>query len=491
MSLEEIINEKTDKLNKLKEKGVEPYAYSFKPDIKSIDLQKKYENLANGERTKDNVKIAGRLMIRRGFGKLVFLDIDDGYGKIQVAAKADETPEEDFNNIDLIDRGDFIGVEGLVFRTQRGELTILIKKMNLLSKSLMPLPDKWGGLKDVDDKYRQRHIDLIINSETREVFRKREQIIQFIRKFMNDKNFLEVETPTLQPLYGGASARPFITKSHAWKSDFYLSISPELYLKRLIIGGFPRVYTICKNFRNEDVDRTHNPEFTMMECYATYWDYNDVMDMVEEMYEKLAVQINGTTKINYQGVDIDFKRPWPRITMKEALKKYANLDVDKTEDDQLKKLLKENDIELDEYKKGLAIAELFDALCEKHLIQPTFIYDYPKETTALCKLKRGDPDLIERFEYFINGREQGNAYSELTDPKLQEKFFIEQKNQGKKKGEEQPVDMDFVNALKYGMPPTGGLGIGIDRLVMLLTNSSSIRDVILFPQMKPLKTTKK
>jgi lysyl-tRNA synthetase class 2 len=485
MAIEKTIQDKNEKLEKIQKLGINPYAYSFDPNTKTIELHKKYDDSLNPEeKTNDNVKIAGRLMTVRRFGKLVFLDLDDGYGKIQLCAKQDEM-QDSFDLIDLLDRGDFAGAEGIVFKTKKGELSILVKNITLLTKSLALLPDKWAGLKDIDDRFRNRHVDLIINPETRNIFIKRAEIISFIREFLDKKEFLEVETPTLQPVYGGASARPFKTISHAWKSEFYLSISPELYLKRLLIGGFQRVYTICKNFRNEDVDRTHNPEFTMVECYAAYWDYNDVMNLVEELYEKLAICLNKSTKIMYQNQEIDFKRPWKRITMKEALKQYAKLDVDSLNDKQLQELLEKNKIELDEYKRGLAIAELFDKLCESYLIQPTFVYDYPKETIGLCKLKRGNRELIERSEYFINGKEQGNAYSELTDSKLQEKFFIEQKNQGKMKGEEQPVDTDFINSLEYGMPPAGGVGIGIDRIIMLFTNSPSIREVILFPQLKP------
>ncbi|MCC7552512.1 lysine--tRNA ligase [Candidatus Micrarchaeota archaeon] len=485
MAINETIQDKIEKLNKLHILGINPYAYSFNTNTKTIDLHKTYDNkLTPEEKTNIEVKIAGRLMTIRRFGKLIFLDLDDGYGKIQLCAKQDEM-KESFNLLDLLDRGDFIGTEGIIFKTKKGELSILIKTITLLTKSLALLPDKWAGLKDIDDRFRNRHVDLIINSETKEVFIKKAKILEYIRDFMTSKEFLEVETPILQPLYGGASARPFKTYSHAWKSDFYLAISPELYLKRLLIGGFQRVYTICKNFRNEDVDKTHNPEFTMLECYAAYWDYNEVMNLVEELYETLAIKLNNSTKVLYQGTEIDLKRPWTRITMKDALKKYAKLNVDELENEKLKELLIENKIELDVYKRGLAIAELFNKLCEPHLIQPTFVYDYPKETTGLCKLKRGDPELIERFEFFINGREQGNAYSELTDPKLQEKFFTEQKNQGKMKGEQQPIDVEFIHALEYGMPPAGGLGIGVDRIIMLFTDSPSIREVILFPQLKP------
>lgn len=487
MALDEIIEERRKNLNKFIENGTEPYAYSYDVNSKSIELHEKYDDKLNPEdKTNDEVSIAGRIMMIRNFGKLIFVDLNDGFGKLQVCIKKNETPDEIFNQIENYDRGDIIGVKGKIFKTKRGEVSLLVNEFQLLTKSLLPLPDKWSGLKDIDEKYRHRHVDLIINPKTTETFRKRTQIIKFLRQFMDDNEYMDVEIPTLQPLYGGGNASPFVTYSNAWKSEFYLSISPELYLKRLLVGGIPRVYTICKNFRNEDVDRTHNPEFTMLECYGMYLDYNNVMDFVEEMFEKLAISLTGGTEIEYQTNKINFKRPWAKLTMKEAIKKYANLDVDKLSDDELKKLLKENKIVLDEYKRGLAIAELFDELCEDKLIQPTIIYDYPKETTGLCKLKRGDHDLIERFEFFINGHEFGNAYSELNDPELQLKFFTEQKEQGKLKNEQHPIDMDYIEALKYGMPPAGGLGIGVDRIVMLFTDSSSIRDVILFPSLKPL-----
>ena len=472
----------------LNEQGFVPYPYKYEINTRSDWLHDKYDkSLEPGDKKEnDEYAIAGRVMLIRDFGKLMFIQLDDGYGRIQLCAKKGETPDNVLKLIKkTLDDGDIIGIKGYIFKTKKGETTLMIIDFTMLAKSLKPLPEKWHGLTDTDERYRNRYLDLIMNPKTREIFRKRAKIIKIIRDFMEDNEFLEVDTPTLQPVYGGASARPFITHSHAWKSDFYLSISPELYLKRLLIGGFQRVYTICKNFRNEDVDRTHNPEFTMMECYAAYWDYNDVMDFTERLYENIALKLNGTTKINYLGNTIDFKRPWRRITMKDALLKYAKLDVDSMTDDELKTLLKVNSIELDKYKRGLAIAELFDKICEQYLIQPTFVYDYPKETTGLCKLKRGDPSLIERFELFINGREQANAYSELNDPMLQERFFIEQKDQGKMKGEQHPVDMDFVHALEYGMPPAGGLGVGIDRIIMLFTNSPSIRDVIAFPQLRP------
>ena len=487
--IDELIESKKKNLEALRKAGIEPYPYSFTPEDFSSGLREKFDSKLNaGDHTNTKASVAGRVMIKRGFGKLHFISLQDHEGKIQVVASESDTETNSFSLINFIDSGDFIGVNGTVMKTKKGELSVLAKKITFLSKSVFPMPEKWHGLSDIETRYRKRYLDLAVNPDIKDVFVKRAKAISLMREFLAKEKFLEVEIPLIQPNYGGANARPFITKSHAWKSDFYLSISPELYLKRLIVGGFGRVYTICKNFRNEDVDKTHNPEFTTMECYASYWDYNDVMNFTEKMFEFTAKTLNGTTKVSYEGKEIDFKAPWPRITVYEALKKHANLDVKKLSDSDLKKLLKENGLDVEPFKRGLAIAELFGHLCEDKLIQPTFIIDHPKETTPLCKLKRGNPELIERFELFINGWEMANAYSELNDPALQEKFFAEQADQGRAKGENHPPDDDFVEALKYGMPPAGGLGIGVDRLVMLLTGQSTIKDVIFFPQMKPEKS---
>ncbi|MEK6958115.1 MAG: lysine--tRNA ligase [archaeon] len=488
IGIDELIESKRNNLAALKKMGIEPYPYSYNPAHFSVGLKEKFDSkLKAGDHTKEEARIAGRVMIKRGFGKLYFISLQDSKGLIQVAASEAEIDKKSFEMLNHVDAGDFIGVDGVVIKTKKGELSVLAKKITFLSKSVLPMPEKWHGLADIEVRYRKRYLDLIANPEIKSVFVKRAKIISMVREFLVRENFLEVEIPLLQPTYGGANARPFVTKSHAWKSDFYLSISPELYLKRLIVGGFDRVFTICKNFRNEDVDKTHNPEFTMMECYASYWDYNDVMKLTENLFEFVAKQINGTAKVTYEGKEIDFKAPWPRITLADALKKYAQLDVAKLSDADLKKLLKQSELGVEPFKRGLAIAELFGHLCEHHLIQPTFVIDHPKETTPLCKLKRGNPELIERFEVFVNGWELSNAYSELNDPDLQEKFFAEQADQGRAKGETHPPDEDFVEALKYGMPPTGGLGIGIDRMAMLLTGQPTIKDVIFFPQMKPEK----
>ena len=349
------------------------------------------------------------------------------------------------------------------------------------------MPEKFHGLKDTEIRYRQRYVDLIVNPEVKEVFLKRSKIIKAIREFLDSKGFIEVDIPTLQPQYGGANARPFKSHINAWDMDLYLSISPELYLKRLIVGGFEKVYFLGKSFRNEDSDKTHNPEFTMMECYQSYVDYNDMMVLTEDLYNYVAMEVLGTTKIEYQGSVIELKKPWKRITMIAAIKEYGKLDVTKLSDEELLEKCLAFHLEVNRTTaRGLLIAGLFEQLVEEHLIQPVFITDHPKETTSLCKVKRGNNDLIERFEPFINGWEIGNAYSELNDPIIQENLFREQEEKGRGGDEEHhPMDEDYVNALEIGMTPTGGLGLGIDRMTILLTNAVSIRDVILFPTMRP------
>ncbi len=489
-TVEDLREAKLKNLEKINSLGVNPFPYSFSRTHFSSELHEKYDSkLSPAEHTKDIVSVCGRIMVSRGFGGLTFLDLVDGKGKIQVCVKKGFSSENSLKLKDCLDRGDFVGVKGEVFKTKMGEVTVLVSELTFLSKSLLPLPEKWHGLQDIELRHRQRHLDLIMNSEVRKVFETRTKIIKLVKQFLDENGFLEVETPLLQPVYGGANARPFTTKSHAWKSDFYLSISPELYLKRLIIGGFEKVYTICKNFRNEDVDKTHNPEFTMLEFYSAYWDYNDVMNFTEKLFQFVVKGVKSSLKFSYAGKEINVQSPWNRISMYDALKKYANLDVDKLSDEDLKKLIAEHKIELPaiDFVRGLAIAKLFEKLCEEYLIQPTFVIDHPKETTPLCKVHREFPELIERLEPYINGWEVGNGYSELNNPIVQLKIFEEQQEFGRVKGENHPIDFDFVNSMECGMPPTGGMGIGIDRLTMLLTDSSTIRDVILFPQMRPEK----
>lgn len=470
--------------NKLIENNIDVYPYTFDKTDEAKAISQKYISLENDQYSDETASVAGRILLIRNLGKIAFLDLYDKTGKIQIVVKTDNIDQKDKIILDSLDRGDIIGISGKIFKTKRGEVSIDADKMTFLSKAFLPLPEKWHGVKDSELIYRKRYLDWMINKDSREVFIIRAKIITLIRQFLDKKGFLEVETPLMQPLYGGANARPFTTESFVWKRKLYLSISPELYLKRLLVGGFEKVYTICKNFRNEGVDRSHNPEFTMLELYEAYKDYNSAMDILEEMLEYVTLNIFKTTKITYDGKEFDFKRPWQKMTMKDAIKKYSNIDIDKLSDQEIKEILSKEKIELEEYKRGLAIAEIFEHFCEDKLIGPIHIIDHPKETTPLCKLHRDDKSLIERNEPYLNSMELANIYSELNDSFLQEKLMIEQKDQGKSKGENHPIDTDFIESLKYGMPPAYGIGMGIDRLVILLTNSQNIRDVILFPLLK-------
>jgi len=485
---EEIVKARLDKIKAMKSEGIEPYPYNFEKKENADELQEKYKKLKNDSKSKDKARIAGRIMMIRNLGKLAFLTVQDGSGKIQVQIQEGETGEKEREFFKkFIDSGDFIGVDGTILRTKRGELTVLAKKIELLSKAIKPLPEKWHGLQDKEERYRKRYLDLVMNPEVKEVFVKRSKIINAIREFLDSGGFLEVDTPVLQPIYGGAAAKPFMTHLNALDMKIFLRISPELYLKRLIVGGFEGVYEFSKNFRNEGIDRTHNPEFTLLELYKAYADYNDMMKITEEMYEYVAKKVLGTTEVEYQGKKISFKTPWARMTMNEAIKKHAKIDVKKMSDEKLKEIIEKNHIKTKGESRGWLIAGIFEHFCEEHLIQPTFIYDYPEETSPLCKEKRGKEitNIIERFEPYIAGCEVGNAYSELNDPVRQE-ILLEQQAGELKKGNEEanPMDDDFVSALESGMPPTGGLGLGIDRMIMFMTNSPSIRDVLLFPFMK-------
>lgn len=486
---EQIIKERLRKLNEIKSTGVNPYPYNFEKKDKAIELHKKHSKIKPETTIKAKVKTAGRLTNFRDLGKIAFAVLQDDTGKIQIVLQEKQTPEEARKFFKkYIDSGDFIGVEGNIFKTKKGELSILVKKLTLLSKSLKPLPEKWHGIQDKEERYRKRYLDLIITPETKEVFKKREQIFHSIREFLKERNFNEVETPYLQTIYGGANARPFKTHLNSLDIDLFLAISPELYLKRLIVGGYEKVFTISRNFRNEGIDRWHNPEFTMMEIYQAYADYNDMMALFEDVYSYVAKKVNGSTKIQFRGKTIDFKKPWERMTMDKAIKKFAKIDVSQMSDRELFSLADENKIQIKEKTWGWAVQALFEHFCEDKLEQPTFILDHPLETTPLCKTHRDDKlcRLIERFEPFCAGVELGNAYSELNDPILQKELLEEQQKMlSKGDAEANPYDEDFVNALEIGMPPTGGLGLGIDRMVMLLTGQDSIRDVILFPFMKP------
>lgn len=490
---EEIIKERMRKLAEIRKAGINPYPYKFEKKNNSSEVKKKYDHLKNDERTKDSVKIAGRVMTVRDLGNLAFATIQDSYDKIQIVLQKGETPEKKMEFFSkLIDAGDFVGIDGTVFKTRRGEVSVLVKDIEILSKAILPMPEKWHGITDKEERYRKRYLDLMMNPEVKKIFELREKIIDSIREFLKQKGFVEVDTPYLQAIYGGAEARPFKTKLNALDMDLFMAISPELYLKRLIIGGFEKVFTIARNFRNEGIDRWHNPEFAMMEIYEAYSDYNDMMKLMEDLYEYVCKKVLGTTKIKVQQHEIDFKKPWKRMTMAEAIEKFAKINVLKMSEKQLKDFAKKNNIESKGESWGWLVQAIFEHFCEKEMIQPTFITDHPKETTPLCKSHKKDERLIERFEPFCLGAEMANAYSELNDPVLQEKYFKEQEVMAKKGNEEaHPFDSDFVEAMKYGMPPTGGIGIGIDRMIIMLTGSDSIRDVILFPFMKPEQAAEK
>jgi lysyl-tRNA synthetase class 2 len=476
--------------------GVNPYpAESFSVNVTSADIKKNYP--ADNTLYQD-ISIAGRIMTRRIMGAASFAEIQDETGRIQLYVKRDEicTGEDKtlYNTVfkKLLDIGDIIGVTGYVFVTQMGEISIHVKGLKLLSKSLRPLPivkekddQVFDAFTDPEQRYRQRYVDLIVNPEIRDVFIKRTALINSMRNFLNSKTYLEVETPILQPLYGGAAARPFTTHHNTLDMTLYLRIANELYLKRLI--GFPGVYEFSKDFRNEGMDRFHNPEFTQMELYVAYKDYEWMMDLVEEMVEKIAVDLHGTTQVQVGDHLIDFKRPWKRFTMFEAIQHYTDIDISKMNEEELVKALKELDVPFDRtMAKGKLIDQIFGEKCEPHLIQPTFITDYPVEMSPLAKKHRSKPGLVERFEAICNGKELCNAFSELNDPLDQRERFEAQLELGKRGDEESMVlDEDFLRSLEFGMPPTAGLGIGIDRLTMIMTNSTSIQDVLFFPQMRP------
>ena len=483
--LNSILQIRRDKLAALKESGNDPFEkvkYDF--DTYSVDIKDRFDEYEDKD-----VKIAGRIMSRRDMGKANFIDVMDGKGRIQCYIRINDIGEETFEQYKKWDIGDIVGVSGVAFRTRRGEISVHVYEIELLAKSLLPLPEKFHGLKDTDLRYRQRYVDLIMNPEVKDTFVKRSLILKYIREYLDGKGFLEVDTPILVPLEIGASARPFKTHHNTLDMDMYLRIETELYLKRLIVGGMNKVYEVGRIFRNEGMDQKHNPEFTSIELYEAFTDYYGMMDLVEELYKMLATEICGSTKITYQGNEIDMGK-WERLTMVEAVKKYSGIDYNSWSSDEDARLdAKKHNVEVPENAtRGAVLVELFDAFVEDKLIQPTFIYDYPVENSPLAKRKPENPLFTERFEYFINCTEFGNAFSELNDPIDQKERF---ERQVEAKRREEPncnaeVDYDYVTALEYGMPPTGGLGFGVDRLVMLLTDSESIRDVLLFPTMKPI-----
>ena len=480
--------QRLQKLEQLRQLGIDPYPYKYTPDTFAADIHKKYEDVPDIPEGAHHVRMAGRLMTKRDHGKSGFAHLQDTTDQIQIYVLRDKVGEEKYSVYQkLIDVGDIVGVAGTVFRTRKGEVTVMVETLELLCKTLRNLPEKWHGLRNIEIRYRQRYVDLMVNPPVREVFRARTQILDSIRQTLNNADFLEVETPVLQPLYGGASAQPFTTYHNALDRTLYLRISNELYLKRLVAGGFDRVYEFSRDFRNEGIDRDHSPEFTMMEVYQAYADYHDMMNLAENLIVSAATAVLGTTQINYQGNLIDLTPPWKRLQMVESIKEYTDIDLEALTDSELQNLADQKGLELENAtSRGKLIALFFDQFVEPQLTAPTFIVDYPIEISPLAKKKRGDDAFVERFEIFIGGMELGNAFSELNDPLDQQERFLDQMKQRESGDEEaQMLDEDYVRALEYGMPPTGGLGIGIDRLTMLLTDQSSIRDVILFPQMRP------
>lgn len=484
--LSEILQIRMDKLSALKEEGKDPFEITTcDRDIRTEEIRENFEALEGEYHT-----IAGRIMSWRDMGKACFMDIRDGYGRLQVYIKIDDVGEEVYTGMKKWDIGDIICVGGEVFRTRRGEISLHARKLTLLAKSLLPMPEKFHGLKDKDLRYRQRYLDLIVNPEVKDTFIKRSQIITLMRRFMDDHAFVEVETPILNTIAGGASARPFITHHNTLDLDMYLRIAPELYLKRLIVGGMERVYEIGRLFRNEGMDVKHNPEFTTIEMYQAYADYNDMMEFTEQMIAYIAEKVCGSTHITYEGEEIDLTPPFRRLTMSQAVKEYTGIDFDEFvgDLDKAKEIAKQFEIEVKSTDRwGDILNAVFEEKVEENLVQPTFIIDYPVEVSPLTKRKPSRPELTERFELFITRREFANAYSELNDPIDQLDRFKHQLEL-REAGDDEAnlLDDDFVTALKYGMPPTGGMGMGVDRLVMLLTDSSSIRDVLLFPTMKPI-----
>lgn len=475
-----------DKMHKIEEHGWKPFGYRFLYTHRAADIAAQFDELSEKE---TEVKMAGRIMAIRGHGKTCFMDMQDKTGRIQVYVRKDVIGEENYALIKLMDIGDTVGITGTAFRTHMGELSIKANSVEMLSKSLRPLPEKWHGLKDVETRYRQRYVDLIVNPEVRDTFVKRSQIIRSVREVLDSRDFLEVETPILNTIAGGAAARPFISYHNALDMQVYMRIAPELYLKRLIVGGMDRVYEMGRVFRNEGIDNRHNPEFTSVEIYQAFADYRDMMDLTEEVVVKTAEKVLGTTTINYEGTTIELASPWKRMSMIEAVKEYSGKDfTDVTDLEEARAIAKELNVAIEpSFGIGKIINACFEEYVEDKLIQPTFITGHPKEISPLAKSNPENPEITDRFEAYIYGREICNGFTELNDPIDQKERFLKQVEE-RANGDEEAnmMDEDFVNALEYGLPPTGGLGIGIDRLVMFLTNSSTIRDVLFFPTMKPL-----
>lgn len=475
-----------DKLKGLQDEGENPFAVTtYEQDNHTADIIDNFESM-DGK----TVSIAGRLMSKRVMGKASFFDLRDKTGRIQLYVSRDELGEEPYKKFKKLDIGDIVGIRGEVFKTHKGEISVRAKEYKLLSKSLLPLPEKFHGLRDQDLRYRQRYVDLIVNPEVKHTFEVRSKIVREIRKYLDGRGFMEVDTPILNTIPGGAAARPFITHHNTLDIDMYLRIAPELYLKRLIVGGLERVYEMGRLFRNEGMSVKHNPEFTTIELYQAYTDYHGMMELAEDMISTVAKEALGTTQITYQGVEIDLAPGWARMTMIESVKKFAGVDFAQTKNtEEAAEMAKSIGLEVEkDMQRGDIINLAFEEKVEENLIQPTFIYEYPVEVSPLAKRYKDNPEFTERFEIFIGGREYGNAFSELNDPLDQKERFLKQVEK-REKGDDEAnmMDEDYVTALEYGLPPTGGMGIGIDRLVMLLTDSPSIRDVLLFPTMKPLE----
>ena len=481
--LERITEQRLDSLSRIRARGIDPYPHSYHP---SHTVREAITLFEQQRESSQDISLAGRIMSKRSMGKMSFLDIRDSSGKIQLSLRYDLLGQERYEFLQDIDIGDIIGARGKLFRTKAGELTLEVSDLAMLCKSLRPLPEKWHGLADVEKRYRQRYLDLISNEESKSIFTLRSKIITAIRSFLDKQGFMEVETPVLQPHAGGALARPFVTHHHALDEDLYLRIALELHLKRLVVGGFDKVYEMGHAFRNEGISVRHNPEFTLLECYQAYSDYNDMMRLVEEMLVHTAQEVMGNTKLACNDKTIDLGLPWQRLYLREAIKNYCGIDFEDYPDAaSLRTRMAEMGMEVEPSKgRGRLIDELISTFVEPNLIQPTFLLDYPVEMSPLAKRKRGDDRLVERFEGFVAGMEIANAFTELNDPLEQRERFRQQLKEQVADEEVEIADEDFLQALEYGMPPTGGLGIGIDRLVMLLVNQQSVREVILFPQLK-------
>jgi len=485
-STTEIISNKWKEIEELKREGIDPFGNSFTRTYKIKDLIEKNKDLQVGECGKEKVSIAGRLMALRTHGKAIFANIEDISGRIQIYIKSNKVGEDAFKLFSKISIGDILGVSGLIFRTRTGEVTVFVEEFTLLCKSVRSLPEKWHGLKDVEIRYRKRYLDLIVNPSVREIFIKRSKVVQSIRNFLDNRGFLEVQTPIMQPIPGGATARPFITHHNTLHRDLYLRIATELYLKRLIVGGLEKVYELGCDFRNEGISTKHNPEFTMLELYEAYGDYHSMMTITEELITYVIKNVFGSLEVEYQGNKINFTPPWKRISMCKVIEEVSGINIEKILQKDFDKIIKKHGLKIKgKINRGEITNELFEKYVEPTLIQPTFIFDYPLEISPLSKQKKDNPELVERFELFVNSMELANAFTELNDPAEQKRRFEEQVAKRKAGDMESHfMDEDYIEALEYGMPPTGGLGIGIDRLIMLLTNSDSIKEVILFPQLK-------